>query len=115
LKRSELRNELEKLCIEAGVDKRVTIFLDNGGISYVLETIVAKIYFSGKEISKDIRIKLTIFHIIHKEFNSIFYYNECIEKENEWGKTYYIKEKEEKRKNINTKIEEFLKEISEKE
>lgn len=115
LKRSELRNELEKLCIKSGIDKRVTIFLDNGGPGYVLETIASKIYFSGKEINKDVRIKVTIFFIIYREFNSVFYYNECIEKEDEWGKTYYIKEKEEKRKIVDTKIKEFLKEICEKE
>jgi hypothetical protein len=108
-------NELEKLSVEAGVDKRNSIFLDNGGVSYVLDTIAKNIYYSGKEIIKDIRIKVTIFYIIHREFDSIFYYNECIEKEDEWSKRHYIKEKEEKIKNVDTKIEEFLKEISEKE
>jgi hypothetical protein len=108
LKRSDIRKELDDL----SGDIKYTIFLDTGGINYVLSKIAYSIFCSCKKIDNNIRIKISLFNLICKEYDSLFYKNECIENEKDnWYKNKYIKEREEKLKTVIPIIEDFLKSI----
>lgn len=61
----DIRKEIERICDEAKLEKHYTIFIDTGGVNYVLEKIAADIYLSESKINEDVRFKLYILDKIY--------------------------------------------------
>jgi len=110
LKKEDLKDEIKELCNEANIDsKYIIMFLETSGINYTLDTLSSEIIYSGRKINKDTRLKISIFNIIERNFNSIFYLNTEIAKEsNNWYRSRHENTKKEGIEKIKPKIENLL-------
>ncbi|MDD5649387.1 MAG: hypothetical protein PHF86_03070 [Candidatus Nanoarchaeia archaeon] len=79
--------EIEVLCKELGIkQEKYLIFINAGGISYVIRKIASDIIFSLLKIDNKSRVKLALFHLVSD--SDIFYINKEIEQQRKESWTY---------------------------